>query len=186
MYQKRGKKLRRRHFQEKKQGAHAHTNQDPIEAGRVVTARPCQRHLCPAQEPSQAAGAVQRVIGQLHPPPSTRLAQERGKGANLNHLNPVVGQLQLLQAAQPFNNKLKFLTNSEIGIFLTAEHVSDPDSNCRAGCGSVFVFGIRLLKVELMYKNPLSPHIFHDFHLFLKMIPNKSSLFNKIGAYLIG
>ena len=57
----------------------------------------------------------------------------------------------------------------------------DPDSNCHAGS----VFGIRILKVKLSYKNPLFPKKFHDFHLFLKMIPNKSSLFNKIGTYLL-
>jgi len=58
----------------------------------------------------------------------------------------------------------------------------DPDSNCHAGSGSVF--GIRILKVKLSYKNPPFPQIFHDFHLFLKMIPNKSSMFNKI-RYLL-
>ena len=34
--------------------------------------------------------------------------------------------------------------------------------------------------MKLSYKNPLFQQIFHDFHKFLKMIPNKSSLFNKI------
>ena len=63
----------------------------------------------------------------------------------------------------------------------------DPNSNYQAGSGSVF--GIRILKVKLSYKNPLFPQIFHNFHLFFKMIPylpNKSSLFNKIPTYLIG
>ena len=59
----------------------------------------------------------------------------------------------------------------------------DPDSNCQAGSGSVF--GFRILKVKLSYKNPLFPKKFHDFHLALKMIPNKSSLFNKIPRYLL-
>ena len=54
----------------------------------------------------------------------------------------------------------------------------DPDSNCQTGSGSVF--GIRILKVKLSYKNPLFSQIFNDFHLLLKIIPNKSSLFNKI------
>jgi len=61
----------------------------------------------------------------------------------------------------------------------------DPDSYCQAG--SVFGIRIRILKVKLSYKNLLFPQIFHDFHLSLKMLPNKSSLFNKIpGTYLIG
>jgi len=59
----------------------------------------------------------------------------------------------------------------------------DPDSNCQAGSGSVF--GIRILKVKLSYKNPLFSQFFLDFHLFLKMTPNKSSLFNKIPTWLV-
>jgi len=39
--------------------------------------------------------------------------------------------------------------------------------------------------VKLSYKNPLFPQIFHDFHLFFKMIPNKRSMFNKIHRYLL-
>ena len=56
----------------------------------------------------------------------------------------------------------------------------DPDSNCQAGSGSVIGIRIRILKVKLSYKNPPFPQIFHDFLLFLKMIPDKSSLFTKI------
>ncbi len=41
------------------------------------------------------------------------------------------------------------------------------------------------LKVKMSYKNPLFPQICHDFHLFLKMIPNKSSMFNKIPTWLV-
>ena len=40
----------------------------------------------------------------------------------------------------------------------------DPDSNCQTGSGSVF--GIRIRKVKLSYKNPLFPQIFNDFQLF--------------------
>ena len=57
--------------------------------------------------------------------------------------------------------------------------VSDPDP-----VGSGFKFPG--WKVKLSYKNPLFQQNFHDFHLFLKMVPNKSSLFNKIGTYLLG
>jgi len=59
-----------------------------------------------------------------------------------------------------------------------------PNSNCRTGSGSVFGIRIRIMKVKLSYKNPLFPQTFHDIHLFLKMIPNKSSLFNKILTWL--
>jgi len=44
----------------------------------------------------------------------------------------------------------------------------DPDSNRQAGSGSVS--GIRILLVKLSYKNPHFQPIFHDFHLFKKMI----------------
>ena len=40
--------------------------------------------------------------------------------------------------------------------------------------------GIRIQQVKLSYKKSTFQQIFHDFQLFLKMIPNKSSLFNKI------
>ena len=59
----------------------------------------------------------------------------------------------------------------------------DPDPYLESG--SVFGIRIRILKVKLSYKNPLFPQIFHDFHLFLKLIPNKSSLFNKIPTWLV-
>ena len=36
---------------------------------------------------------------------------------------------------------------------------------------------LRILQVKLSYENPLFHKIFHDFHLFLKVIPYKSSLF---------
>ena len=41
--------------------------------------------------------------------------------------------------------------------------------------------------MKLSYENSLFQLIFHDFHLFLKMIPvpNKSSLFNKIPTLLV-
>ena len=39
--------------------------------------------------------------------------------------------------------------------------------------------------MKLSYKNPLFQQIFHGFHLFLKIIPNKSSLFNKIPTFLV-
>ena len=61
--------------------------------------------------------------------------------------------------------------------------VADPDPG---GSGSVFGSRIRILKVKLSYKNPLFQQNFHDFHLFLKMVPNKSSLFNKIGTVKSG
>ena len=60
----------------------------------------------------------------------------------------------------------------------------DPDSNCQAGSGSVF--GIRILKVKLSYKNPLFPQIFHDFHVFLKLYQIKVLCFIKYLRYLIG
>ena len=51
--------------------------------------------------------------------------------------------------------------------------------------GSVFGIRTRILQVKLSYKNPLFQQIFHDFHLFLKMIPNKSYLLNKIPTFLV-
>ena len=54
-------------------------------------------------------------------------------------------------------------------------------------CGSGFKSPgwIRLLQVKLSYKNPLFQQLFRDLHLFLKMIPNKSSLFNEIPTFLV-
>jgi len=34
-------------------------------------------------------------------------------------------------------------------------------------------------------KNPLFPQIFYDFHLFLRMIPNRSSMFTKKPTWLV-
>jgi hypothetical protein len=47
----------------------------------------------------------------------------------------------------------------------------------QAGSGSVF--GIRILKVKLRYKHPLFQQIFHNLHIFERIIKFKSSLFSK-------
>ena len=113
------------------------------------------------------------------PHPVTKELSKKARNSSLK--KDQEDEVRQTSPASPLLFKQRPVLNRKVlGVDRTS--VSDADSNSQTGSlsGSVFGIWIQILKVKLSYKNPLFPQIFNDFHLFLKMIPNKSSLFNKI------